>query len=125
MPRGGRRHAVPLERRAVRLQPAEPPRPPKGLDPVERAAWLEVAAQVRAARTYTEANLSAFKLSVKALAAVYAAPADLKPTTLRGLLECASRLLGRLGLDPIAGQTIDVPPPPPDPEDDRLAEYLK
>jgi hypothetical protein len=84
-----------------------------------------VARQLRATRTYTVGNYSAFRLAVKGLAAVYAAPVDLKPTTLRGLLECASRLLGRLGLDPITAQTIDVPPPPPDPEDERLAEFLK
>ncbi len=139
MPRGGRRHAVPLathlamgtyrvDRHGARLEsprlpPMRPPPPPKNLDPAEREAWIEVAQQLSASRTYTRANYSAFRLAVKSLASVYAAPPDLKPATLRGLLECASKLLGRLGLDPVTAQTIDLPPPPRDEEDDELSEF--
>lgn len=129
MPRGGRRHRKTNaeHRRAGTYRrdrhaaggdvlPAAPaakvPPPPKRLRGAEREAWLEVARQVEAAGTYTEAHFSAFRLAVKALAAVYAAPSTTKATTLRGLIDTASRLIGRFALDPVSRGQVAPPPAP-------------
>ncbi len=126
MPRGGRRHRKSnAEHRAtgtyradrhgggdvLKPKAARPPSPPANLSQVEREAWREVARQVASAGTYASSHYSAFRLAVKALAAVYAAPPTLKAATLRGLLETASRLLARFGLDPIAIAQVDAPEP--------------
>lgn len=125
MPKGGRRHRKSnAEHRAqgtlrkdrhggtdvLEVPKARPPPPPRGLDEVERQAWNEVARQVEAAGTYTAADFSIFRLAVKALAAVDAAPPLLKASTRRGLFETAAKLLARLGCDPISRQQIDAPP---------------
>ena len=103
--------------------PGKPPRPPADVEGVEREAWLEVARQVAAAGTYTAAHYSAFRLAVRALAAVYGAPPDLKASTLRGLLETASKLLARFGLDPVATAQVDAPPSR-DADLDRAQDFL-
>jgi hypothetical protein len=117
MPRGGRRFG----RDAPTFEPTRPPRPPKSLSDVEREAWLELAGQVTKARTYNSTRLTAFRLAVKGLAAVYAAPPDLKATTMRGLLECASKLIGRFGLDAVTVLQADAAPAPQQP--DELDEF--
>jgi hypothetical protein len=114
--RGGFRHgrAGPRHRDGARaLEPTRPPRPPRGLSDVERSTWLELAAQVEAARTYNPTRYSAFRLAVKALAMVYDAPADLKPTSMRGLIEAASKMLSRFGLDPVGVLQAERAPAPP------------
>lgn len=138
MPKGGRRHrksnaqhrlhgTARKDRHASGDLPevptAKPPRPPKGLEEVERRAWREVARQVEAAGTYTPADFSVFRLAVKALASVDAAPASLKASTLKGLLEVAAKLLARLGCDPISRQQVAVPTKE-DAAKRRAAEFL-
>lgn len=129
MPKGGRRHRKSNAQHKAQgtlrkdrhgrgdvVQPpkAKPPRPPRGLGDVERRAWREVARQVEAVGTYAASDFSIFRLAVKALAAVDAAPVDLKASTLKGLLETAAKLLARLGCDPIARQQVDVPKTSPE-----------
>jgi hypothetical protein len=136
MPRGGRRHrksnaehflsgTFRRDRHATgdvppALSPMAPPPPPEGLSAAEREAWVELAAEVRAAQTYNASRLSAFRLAVKALALAYDPPPTAKPATVRGLLENASKLIGRFGLDAIS--TLQVEAPPRDPERDGLGD---
>lgn len=140
MPRGGRRHAKSAARLRAegtfradrhagrgeipRLPPSSAPRPPKGLALAEREAWLELAAQVEALGTYDPSRFSAFRLTVKALALVYAAPPKLKATSMRGLISNASAMVARFGLDPVAIKAVDVNRPEAEPEEpDPTAEF--
>lgn len=137
MPRGGRRHGKSAEQhrregtfrpdrhgrdKAPARKPTRPPRPPEGLPDVERDAWLELAGQVARARTYDATRYSAFRLMVKSLALVNAAPLDLKPTSMRGLIESASKMLARFGLDPVGVLQADVPAAPD--EGNEVADFL-
>lgn len=119
MPSGGRRFG---REGSPAIAACAPPRPPKGLEGVELEAWREVARQVKALGTYSPAAFSAFRLAVIALADVYRAPLDMKPSTKRSLLECASRLIGRFGLDPVARSQIVLPEPPKKKKFGRLLE---
>lgn len=113
MPRGGRRFGQhPARRRggAVTFKATRPPKPPRGVTGAERQAWVELAAQVWKARTYDPTRFSAFRLTAKALAAVYGASSDLKATSMRSLIETASRMISRFGLDPIGVQQADAAP---------------
>lgn len=129
MPRGGRRFGA---TGSPAIATCAPPRPPKGLEAVELEAWREVARQIRALGTYSPAAYSAFRLAVIALADVYRAPPDLKATTKRSLLECASKLIGRFGLDPVSRAQVVLPAPPQKGskyahliEGDELDEFLE
>jgi hypothetical protein len=102
---------------APKPKPARPPRPPKSLAGVEREAWLELSREVEIRGTYTAADLSAFRLAALALASAYAAGPEVKASTRRGLYECASKLLGRFGLDPISRAQVDAPPEPDEASD--------
>jgi hypothetical protein len=123
--RGGRRFGQrPAQHRdgAPSRKATRPPAPPETVTGVEREAWLELRAQVAKARTYDPTRYSAFRLAVKALALVYAAPADMKPTSLRSLIESASRMLARFGLDSIAVLQAERAPEPK--KRDEFSEYL-
>jgi len=87
---------------AISPEAAPVPPPPEGLSDTERSTWIEVAEAVDELGTFARPFLPAFRLTVRALARVYDAPADLKPSTMRGLLENASKMLGRFGLDPVS-----------------------
>lgn len=117
MPSGGRRFGAPRDRGAGHPAATRPPRPPAGLSPVQREAWTELARQVAQARTYDPTRYSAFRLAALALANVYGAPADLKATSLRSLIETASKLISRFGLDPIGVAQADAAPVEPEPDD--------
>lgn len=139
MPKGGRRHAKTIAEHQLQgtvrknrhaagagasAKRSRPPRPPADLPDVERDAWREVARQVQARGTYTPAHYSAFRLAVKALAAVYAAPVDLKATSMRGLIESASKMLGRFGLDPVATAQVGERQPSGKVKEDPAAAFL-
>ena len=139
MPRGGRRHrksntdhlrsgTFRRDRHAhgdvPSLPAATPPSPPRGLDATEREVWLEVRREVMALGTFTAADLSAFKLCVRALTLAYAAGPDVKPTTRKALIESAARMLARFGCDPVSRQQADAAEQPrEESKPDPLAEF--
>ncbi len=112
MPRGGRRFG---RSERPKLSACSPPAPPGALSASERAAWRELAAQVLVARTYNQARYTAFKLMVRAVAAVDAAPRGLKPQSRRLLVESAAKMLARFGLDATSAPQADAVPLPPAP----------
>jgi hypothetical protein len=118
MPSGGRRFG---KDRGTR-QAAEPvPPPPNGLSSGQREAWLELAPQIEAAGTYNAARFTAFRLAVRALALVYESGTDVTPATLRGLIETASKMISRFGIDPVGVAQADAAPAAP--KADELDEF--
>ena len=98
--------------RAPKAEAGVPPRPPRHLPDAERAVWRELARQVgpEGVGTYSPAFFSAFRLTVRTLALVDAAGPDTPPTALSRLVQAASGMLGRLGLDPASVGRVSRPP---------------
>ncbi len=115
--RGAARHSDGGEPKATKV-----PMPPEGLPEAERRAWLELRTQITRARTYNASRYTAFRLAVKALAAVDNAPADTPLSTLKSALEVASKLVGKFGLDPVSVLQAERAPEPK--KRDEFSEYL-
>lgn len=115
MARGGRRFGSGAARHPDGEAPSKatrPPQPPEGLPEAEHQAWVELRSQIARARTYNPSRYTAFRLAVKALAAVDTAPANASLASFKGLLEVASKLVGRFGLDPISCLQAERAPAP-------------
>ena len=97
---------------APEVEAGHPPRPPRHLPEAERRVWRELARQVGpdGVGTYSPAFFSAFRLTVKTLALVDAAGLDTPPTALARLVQAASGMLGRLGLDPASVGKVATAP---------------
>jgi len=81
--------------------------------------------QIKKARTYNATRYTAFRLAVKALAAVDAAPPDTPLATLKSALEVASKLVGKFGLDPVSVLQAERGLAPPTRAERKMAEYFE
>ncbi len=125
---GGRRFGQGPAHHRDGVQPpkaTKPPAPPEGLPEAERRAWDELRAQIAKARTYNATRYTAFRLAVKALAAVDAAPPDTPLATLKSALEVASKLVGKFGLDPVSVLQAERGPAPKTKAEREIEEYLR
>jgi hypothetical protein len=117
-----RAHREPVN--PVRPDPCAVPAPPADLTREQLRAWSELAPQVGpdGLRTYTASSFTAFRLLVKVIAMADNIPPDMPASAAVRLLQVASSLLGRFGLDPISAERVESAPR--DDADDPAAEFV-
>lgn len=107
----------------VTVLAGRPPPPPRGLPARERAIWRQLAEAVGPEGTgvYSPAFFWSFRLTVKTLFLVDAAGPGDPPTATARLVQAASGMLARLGLDP--GSVGRVSPAPKKKEPSAMDEF--
>jgi hypothetical protein len=99
-------------RQRLRADPAgsaRPPRPPRGLDPAERALWSELAEEVAQVGTYLPSDYTAFARMVRNLYRAQLCPLDAAPSAAGRLEQSAKSALESFGLTPASRLRIVVP----------------
>lgn len=112
-------------RQRIRSRPgAKVPPPPRGLDPLQRGLWLELARAVEKAGTFQPSDIVAFRQLVRAVARAEAAPLDAPPSAGARLEQAAASALASFALTPASRERMRVTPPDTTPEAERLRSLL-
>lgn len=87
-------------------EPGKVPPPPKDLTALQKGVWSELAAQVEALGVFAPSHLTSFRLMVEAVS--YTRNPDPRdPATAKvRMLQAASSLLQRFGLDPASQDRV-------------------
>jgi hypothetical protein len=110
--------------RLVSRPGAKVPPPPRGLDPLRRSLWLELARAVEKAGTFMPSDIVAFRQLVRAVARAEAAPLDAPPSAGARLEQAAASALAGFGLTPAARERLKITPPDDSEEAERLKSLL-